>query len=167
MLNMMPIRMLDSQIFKTVIGNTPLVSVDICLVCKGQMLLGKRNNEPLKGSWFTPGGRIHKNENWQNCLSRVALTELGLSIQNIDRFILMGVWDHFYPNSVFGQNISTHYVNLPHYACFEYKPNTRVDDQHIEFEWFDLERVANEEAFHPYMRNYANWLKNKKKIKDD
>ena len=48
--------MLDVQTFKTVIENTPLVSIDLCLVCNNQLLLGKRTNEPLKGEWFTPGG---------------------------------------------------------------------------------------------------------------
>ena len=29
-------------------------------MCDAQVLLGKRANEPLKGEWFTPGGRIHE-----------------------------------------------------------------------------------------------------------
>jgi colanic acid biosynthesis protein WcaH len=160
------ISLLDSETLKMVIGNTPLVSIDICLECKGQMLLGKRKNEPLKGIWFTPGGRIYKNEKWQDCLIRVALTELGLSIQSEDKFILMGLWDHFYPNSVFDQNSSTHYVNLPHYACIDYKPNIRVDDQHIMFKWFDLEVIINEDTFHPYIKNYAIWINDMKETKN-
>ena len=44
--------MLDAKTFRTVIENTPLVSIDLCLVCDGQVLLGKRTNEPLKGEWF-------------------------------------------------------------------------------------------------------------------
>ncbi|MDC0088706.1 hypothetical protein OAI12_01675 [Porticoccaceae bacterium] len=56
--------MLDAQTFRSVIENTPLVSIDLCLVCDGQLLLGKRNNDPLKGEWFTPGGRIRKNKTW-------------------------------------------------------------------------------------------------------
>ena len=70
--------MLDAQIFKTVIENAPLVSIDLCLLCDGQILLGKRTNEPLKGKWFTPGGRIHKNETWQHELLRIVKSELGL-----------------------------------------------------------------------------------------
>ena len=69
--------MLDAQTFKTVIENTPLVSIDLCLVCDDQLLLGKRNNDPLKGEWFTPGGRIHKNETWQHALLRIVKAELG------------------------------------------------------------------------------------------
>ena len=83
--------MLDTKTFKTVIENTPLVSIDLCLVCDGQVLLGKRANEPLKGEWFTPGGRIHKNETWQHALLRSVEVELGLSDIAVEDFALMGM----------------------------------------------------------------------------
>ena len=153
--------MLDVLTFKTVVENTPLVSIDLCLVCDGQILLGKRTNEPLKGEWFTPGGRIHKNETWQDALLRIIEVELGLSGIAIEDFCLMGVWDHFYNNSAVDQGISTHYVNLPHYVRFKSKPEITLDDQHAEFEWFDLSLVADDEKFNPYMRNYAIWLLNR------
>ena len=152
--------MLDVQTFKIVIENTPLVSIDLCLVFGGQLLLGKRTNEPLKGEWFTPGGRIHKNETWQDALLRVAEVELGLSGIAVEGFSLMGVWDHLYNNSALDQNISTHYVNLPHYAEFKSRPQITLDDQHGDFKWFDLSVVAKDEKFHLYIRNYASWLLN-------
>ena len=141
--------MLDAQTFKTVIENTPLVSIDLCLVCNGQVLLGRRTNEPLKGRWFTPGGRIHKNETWQDALLRIAEVELGLSGIAVDDCALMGMWDHFYNNSALDQNTSTHYVNLPHYAEFKSKPQIALDDQHSESEWFDLEVVSNNQKSNP------------------
>ena len=153
--------MLDAQTFRTVLENTPLVSIDICLICNGQILLGKRRNEPLKGRWFTPGGRIHKNETWQDALLRIAEVELGISGITVMGFSLMGIWDHFYNNSVAEKNISTHYVNLPHYKEFKSKPQIILDGQHAEFNWFDLAAVSNEKKFHPYMRNYTSWLLNK------
>ena len=150
--------MLDVQTFKAVIENTPLVSIDLCLVCDGQVLLGKRTNEPLKGEWFTPGGRIHENESRQGALLRIAEVELGLSAIEVEDFALMGAWDHFYNNSAVDQKISTHYVNLPHYAVFKSKPQITLDDQHGEFKWFDLAVVSSDEKFHLHMRNYADWL---------
>ena len=33
--------MLDAQTFKTVIENAPLVSIDLCFIFEGQILLGK------------------------------------------------------------------------------------------------------------------------------
>ena len=74
----------------------------------------------------------------------------------------MGMWDHFYSNSALDQNTSTHYVNLPHYAEFKSKPQITLDDQHGEFKWFDLSVVSNDEKSHPYIRNYAIWLLNRK-----
>ena len=159
--------MLDVQTFKTVLENTPLVSIDLCLICNDQILLGRRRNEPLKGLWFTPGGRIHKNETWQSALLRIAKVELGLSGIAVEGFALMGIWDHFYNNSALNQNISTHYVNLPHYAEFKSAPQITLDDQHGEFKWFDLSIVSNDETYHTYMRNYASWLLNKIGDADD
>ena len=150
--------MLDVQTFKAVIENTPLVSIDLCLICNSKILLGKRRSEPLKGIWFTPGGRIYKNETWQDALLRIAEVELGLSGIAVEGFSLMGVWDHFYNNSAVDQNTSTHYVNLPHYAEFKSEPQIALDDQHGEFKWFDLAVVSNDENFHLYIRNYASWL---------
>ena len=34
--------MLDAQTFKTVIENAPLVSIDLCLVCDGEVWLDQR-----------------------------------------------------------------------------------------------------------------------------
>jgi len=150
--------MLDTQTFNTVVDNTPLVSIDLCLVFDGHILLGKRTNEPLKGQWFTPGGRIYKNETWQDALLRIIKAELSLCDIAVEDFALMGMWDHFYNNSAFDHDISTHYVNLPHYAEFQSKPNIAVDDQHCEFKWFDLSVVSDNEIFHPYMSNYASCL---------
>ncbi|ETN92847.1 GDP-mannose mannosyl hydrolase [Gammaproteobacteria bacterium MOLA455] len=153
--------MLEKEIFKTVIKNTPLVSIDLCIVWDGQVLLCKRTNEPLKGEWFTPGGRIHKNETWQGALLRIAKVELGLSGIAAQDFGLMGMWDHFYSNSAIDQHTSTHYVNLPHHVRFQSKPQITLDDQHAEFKWFDLAVVSSDKKFHPYMHNYATWLLNK------
>ena len=159
--------MLDIQTFKTVIENTPLVSIDLCLVCNGQILLGKRENEPLKNQWFTPGGRVFKNEAWRDCLKRVALTELGVLSDEVGEFKLMGVWDHFYDNSVADTKVSTHYVNLPHYINLKDKPFIQQDEQHHEMSWFNLVDVASQtNKFHKYMNIYASWLL-KKDLKND
>ena len=83
--------------------------------------------------------------------------ELGLNDIAVEDFALMGMCDHFYSNSALDQNTSTHYVNLPHYAEFKSEPQIALDDQHGEFEWFDLSVVADDEKFHLYTRNYASW----------
>ena len=153
--------MLDLNTFEVIIENAPLVSIDLCFVCNGKILLVNRCNEPLKGQWFTPGGRIFKNESWQAALKRIALTELGLPSVKLANFELMGVWDHFYPNSVCNEKITTHYVNLPHFIKLESIPKIRLDHQHNGLRWFDLDTVAKGEGFHEYIKNYAVYLANK------
>jgi colanic acid biosynthesis protein WcaH len=101
--------------FERAVGALPLVSVDwVLLNPAGQMLLGHRRNAPARHWWFTPGGRVRKNEPLQSCLQRVAVSELGLQASDLQGARLMGVWDHFYEDSAFSAEVSTHYVNLPH-----------------------------------------------------
>lgn len=149
---------LDCETFNAVIKSAPLVSIDLCLVFEDKILLGKRNNEPLKDQWFTPGGRIQKNESWQSALRRIAISELGLCVDNVSSFELMGIWDHFYQNSCFNQTISTHYVNLPHFKRLELKPELLMDEQHRKLGWFNLSKVATGNKFNIHMRNYARYL---------
>lgn len=83
--------MLEKETFKTVVKNTPLVSIDLCIVCDGKILLGKRKNDPLKGFFYTPGGRVLKNEAHVDCLKRVAMSELGLIIRDMKKAELIEV----------------------------------------------------------------------------
>lgn len=155
---------LDKETFKTVVESTPLVSIDLCLVFEGKLLMGLRQNEPLKGQWFTPGGRLFKNERWQDGLTRIAQTELGLS-QKLDDFELMGIWDHFYENSVIDEGVSTHYVNLPHVCYLEIQPELSLDPQHELVQWFDVASLIEDGTHVIYMREYAKWINDNIKVR--
>jgi colanic acid biosynthesis protein WcaH len=105
--------------FHNALQALPLVSVDWVIVNRlGEVLTGFRENAPAQHTWFTPGGRIRKGEPVSAALARVAMDELGVSATMahswVDRARLMGVWDHFFSDSVAGQDTPTHYVNLPH-----------------------------------------------------
>ena len=148
---------LDAATFKTDVEAMPLVSIDLCLVCRGQLLMGLRQNEPLKGHWFTPGGRLLKNERGRDGLARIAKVELGLTVVS-DDFKLMGVWDHFYKNSAVDEGVSTHYVNLP-YVCYpEARPDLLLDSQHESFQWFHIPSLIKDAGHQVYMREYARWI---------
>ncbi len=112
----------------------------------------------MKGVWFTPGSRILKNEAYFDCLRGIVWSELGLINEYANQARFMGIWDHFYDNSAFSEIVSTHYVHLSHYICFQKKPNLISDQQHIEMLWFDLSEVAQDSNFHEYMRACASWL---------
>ena len=106
---------LPDKEFAKAVNALPLVSVDLVLVnSAGQMLLGLRRNAPARHWWFTPGGRVRKNESFATCLRHVAMSELKLQERDVQGAQLMGVWDHFYEDSAYSLEVSTHYVNLPH-----------------------------------------------------
>ena len=143
----------------------PLVSLDLVITTtEGKLLLGKRNNAPARNFWFTPGGRIRKNEALADAKSRIAHDELGLPASVWQRAILMGVWDHFYQDSAFSPEVSTHYVNLPHWLKIGDDEKRLLqlpqgpEEQHSNWHWFNLTEIENNEAIHQYARSNAEWI---------
>jgi hypothetical protein len=73
---------LEPQDFERVVRCTPLVSIDIVVRSKdGQVLLGRRKNEPARNSFFVPGDRITKNERLEAAFRRITLAELGFPME--------------------------------------------------------------------------------------
>jgi colanic acid biosynthesis protein WcaH len=152
---------LEQDEFVSAVNALPLVSVDLVVVNpQGQLLLGYRCNAPAKRWWFTPGGRVRKNEPLADCLKRVAMSELGLAAQDIQGAKLMGAWDHFYQDSAFSDEVSTHYVNLPHrlHLSHSLDLNRLPTDQHTAWRWQDPNTAAQANDVHPYARAYAQHL---------
>ncbi|MDO9207877.1 MAG: NUDIX domain-containing protein, partial [Sulfuricurvum sp.] len=103
---------LPTDLFTTIVQNTPLISIDLIIRNhQGEVLLGKRLNAPAKGFWFTPGGRIYKDEKMTDAFRRIAQDELGVSA-SLSEASFIGTFEHFYEDSVFGDHITTHYVVL-------------------------------------------------------
>jgi len=65
---------LSEAVFSTACAALPLVSIDLIVIRQGdqgrELQLGLRNNRPVQGWWFTPGGRIRKNEPLASALQR-------------------------------------------------------------------------------------------------
>lgn len=155
---------LAQEHFDLAVEALPLVSLDLCFICDGKLLLGKRNNRPARGWWFTPGGRIRKGEACDAALQRIAQEEVGLSDFSVSQACLMGVWDHFYEDSAFSDQLSTHYVNLPHYCLLESAeicklvlPFGRLE-QHSDWRWLSVESVVRDSNVNSYVRVYAQWI---------
>ena len=86
----------SQQRFVELVGALPLVSVDLVLVRGGcEILLGLRTNRPAQGSWFVPGGRILKDERRGDCLTRVAVRELGIDEIHGLAPSFLGPFEHF------------------------------------------------------------------------
>lgn len=103
---------LDVTTFETVIASTPLVSIDLLVKNRqGEYLFGLRKNRPAQGYWFVPGGRIQKSESLDAAFRSLTHEELGLFLER-SAAQFKGVYEHFYKDSIFGEEVSTHYVVL-------------------------------------------------------
>ena len=117
-------------------------------------LFGKRNNPPAKGYYFVPGGRIFKEETIKEAFERISNGEIGKKL-NIENAIFLGVYEHFYKNSFFTKNISTHYVVLAYKIKIEkldklYLPK----EQHSEYIWLKKEEILENDKVHYYCKQY-------------
>jgi colanic acid biosynthesis protein WcaH len=146
---------LDPEKFLAVVEHAPLVSIDLIVRREdGRVLLGKRRNEPAKGCWFVPGGRIHKNERLEAAFRRISLAELGTPCAAGDgRFL--GVFEHFYAaNFAEKPGTGTHYVVLAYELTPPELPEKLPADQHGEFKWFDIETLLKTEMVHAHTKAY-------------
>jgi len=141
---------IESEAFKGVITNTPLVSVDLIVKRDGKVLLGRRVNRPAKGFWFTLGGRVLKNEMINSAIRRIAKTELGAEPVSEPRFI--GVFEHLYDDGIF-DHVSTHYLNLG-YEVEIPELQKLPNDQHDDYRWFGLEELMQSDEVHDYVKDY-------------
>ena len=144
--------------FKRLVASAPLVSIDLIIKNdRGDLLLGLRRNKPACGFWFTPGGRIRKGESQSACIARLLVQELGF--EEVPRYTssLLGVWDHFYSDSIFSDSMPTHYVNIG-YAIklnlildFHFLP----DSQHLAWAFWTIDEIAKSSKVHENVKRYV------------
>jgi colanic acid biosynthesis protein WcaH len=142
--------MLNHEDFLSVVRNTPLVSIDLVVTdADGRLLLGLRTNEPARGSWFVPGGRILKGESLEQAFARICATELGLPLQ-LDTARLLGVYTHLYDTNFAGApGVSTHYVVLAYRLPLAALPAELPRAQHSSYRWWSGQEARDAGTVHP------------------
>ncbi|MDH5571562.1 MAG: GDP-mannose mannosyl hydrolase [Gammaproteobacteria bacterium] len=146
--------MSEKNNFAAIVKNAPLISIDLIVRnSDGHILVGYRNNEPARHSWFVPGGSIRKNETMDQAFSRISTNELNKEFLR-EHAIFKGVYEHFY-NTNFTQSsdFGTHYVVLAHILNIgDYTPVS--DDQHEEYRWMSEQEILTNTQVHEYTKNY-------------
>jgi colanic acid biosynthesis protein WcaH len=146
--------MLPLSTFKTVVESTPLISIDLIVRNKkGEVLLGQRINRPAKGWWFVPGGRILKDESFENAFKRLIKDELNLD--KVDSSF-KGVYQHFYDDNFSEDSFSTHYVVLAYEIVFNGDILSLLlpKEQHSSYQWFTESELLNDESVHIHSKWY-------------
>ncbi len=75
---------IPEQLYKKIIKVMPVPCVDLLITDKqGKVLLVKRKNEPAKGQWWFPGGRVYFGETRQAAAIRKLKEECGLVAEEV------------------------------------------------------------------------------------
>lgn len=141
---------LSHDAFLAVVRDTPLVSIDLVVPdARGRLLMGQRVNEPARGSWFVPGGRILKDEPLDDAFARLTSIELGVALARADAHLL-GVYTHLYETNFAGvPGITTHYVVLAYRVDLDAGLDTLPRVQHSSYRlWARDEAIASGQV-HP------------------
>ena len=145
---------LDESTFKTVVASTPLVSIDLIVRnSNDQVLLGLRTNRPAKGFWFVPGGRICKDETFEQAFLRLTQVELGVSIP-ISKASLLGPYQHLYTDNFSGSEFSTHYVVLGYQIELDVPLSGLPDEQHQNYQWWEVNELLASKLVHSNTKAY-------------
>lgn len=144
--------MLNHDEFRQVVQNAPLFAIDLVILNgKHEILLGLRKNPPAQGYWFVPGGRVFKGESLDDGFLRVAEAELDQKIQRTES-TLLGLYEHFYNDSIFGLSISTHYINATHLVRVANMDTELPIGQHEVYRWVSLDSLNADPSIHQYSK---------------
>ena len=145
--------MLDRKDFLQVVAHAPLVSFDFIVSNEaGQILLGERINAPAQGYWFVPGGRIFKDESFNEAFTRLSRNELGYAYA-FESAQFAGVFEHHYPDNVANSDVSTHYIVIALRLQLE-DGNALPLDQHMAYQWLDIDALLASAQVHQYTKDY-------------
>lgn len=144
--------------FKQTVRCTPLISIDLIVKSPDDtILLGKRINEPAKGYYFVPGGRVYKDETISSAFQRITETELNCKGHITDHNVsFIGVHEHFYKNSFVDSNISTHYIVLAYTIKLDRPITNLPTDQHGEYIWLTVDKLLQDDMVNYYSKLYFN-----------
>ena len=145
--------MIKTEHYDFIIENIPVVTVDMLIMKDNEILLLKRNNKPLKNIYYTPGGRVLKNECLNDAIKRKMKDELSLNF-NISE--PLGIMEEFFKTP------DRHNINVLYYCELLEKNDIFIlNDEHSEIKWFDI----NNTNIHEYVsKKIKIYLERKKDI---
>jgi len=133
------------------------VGFGVMILKDGEVLLGKRNDDPEKassalhgeGTWTMPGGKLHFGETFERGAEREVLEETGIQVKKVKVISL-------------GNNIisDAHFVTVG-FLCenFSGEPEVKEPDEIVEWRWFDLNELPkpifppSQEVLNHYLSN--------------
>lgn len=125
--------------YSEVVRKIPILCVDgVIRNEKGQYLLVKRKNEPFKGQWWVPRGRVLKGETIEEAFRRKMMEELGIAVKIIGP---AGYYENSSLKSPLTETDDLYCVSIV-FLAIPLSLDIRLDDQSLE--WGFFEELATE-----------------------
>lgn len=111
----------------------PILCVDMLLHnSKGEYLLVKRANEPLKGQWWVIGGRVLKGETLRQAAIRKVKEETGLVVDSVKP---IGYFEDISHANRFGSLTPSHSVSVVFSAFIDDSQKIKLDSQSSDWKY--------------------------------
>ena len=123
--------------------SAPIVGVGAVIVKDGKAIIIKRANEPYKGQWSIPGGRVELGESLHDAVRREMREETGLEVEVgplIDVFERIQVEQPSGPAES-GHSVRYHFVIID-YLCTCSGGTLCAGDDAADAKWVTIEELA-------------------------
>jgi colanic acid biosynthesis protein WcaH len=129
---------ISKDLYKQMLLNLPILCVDLIIQnSKGEYLLVKRDNEPVKGFWWIPGGRVIKNDDVYASAQKKCIQEIGVDIED---WRVVGIYDDQYDTNAHGLETRIHTLSI---LC-------RTDVK-VEYDEIKLDEQSSDIEYQPFL----------------
>lgn len=125
--------MIPVKQYKQILDAMPLLCVDVVIRnARGEYLLVKRVNEPLKGHWWVIGGRVQKYETLEQAVIRKVRQESSLIVRKMQP---IGYYEGTFKNNSIKLNNRLHSVSIVFETMIGNDVKIRLDAQSSEWKF--------------------------------
>ena len=136
---------IPSNLYTQIIEFLPISSVEAIISQNRSLLFLRRNNYPVKGEWWFPGGRIRKGESLEEALYREVKEETGLEVIKSE---LVNVYSRIFDER--------HDITIA-YLCKCKEDKIVLNNEHSEYKFFK----SLPKTIHPYLIQVIQDLRTK------
>jgi len=134
---------IPSSLYELITDSIPIASVEAVISKDDSLLFLRRKNNPVKGQWWFPGGRIRKGETLGEALYREVKEETGLEVIKSK---LINVYSRIFDER--------HDIAIA-YLCKCKGNKIILNDEHSEYRYFK----SLPKSIHPYLIQVIQDLK--------
>jgi colanic acid biosynthesis protein WcaH len=122
---------IDDHLYQQIVQVMPIPCVDLVVTNdSGQVLLARRENEPARGEWWFPGGRVHYLETRVDAAVRKLRQECALEANQL---VDLGTFDVIVKRSDNGKNL--HGITTLYCMKVNQNQTFTLDSQNSEAQW--------------------------------